>query len=85
MVWFFNRENEEMQVETHFDNETSEFVVTLRFQNGSSETERFASFERCRARLVALEHRLENDRWKNSGPPLFIAGGFRKTRVGKTH
>lgn len=76
MIWFFNRDNEELRVETRFDNDTHEFVVTVRFPSGLSETERFSTLERCRARLIALEHRLENERWTNSGPPLFVADGF---------
>lgn len=80
MVWFFSREHEELRIETRFDNDACEFVVTLRFPNGSSETERFATLERCRARLVALELRLESERWTNEGPPLFVADGFPKSR-----
>ena len=75
MVWLFKRGNEELKVEVRLDHNTFEFVVTQRFPNGLSETERFETFERCRARLIALERRLETDGWTNSGPPLSVAVG----------
>jgi len=70
MVWLFKRGNEELNVESRLDRNTFEFVVTQRFTNGLSQTERFDTFERCHARLIALDHRLQTDSWRNSGLPL---------------
>jgi CelD/BcsL family acetyltransferase involved in cellulose biosynthesis len=70
MVWLYKRANEELNVESRLDQNTFEFVVTQRFTNGLSESERFDTFERCQARLIALDHRLQTDSWTNSGLPL---------------
>jgi hypothetical protein len=80
MVWFWSRAGQELQLETAFDNETSEFVVTRVWSDGRRETERFMNLEEFRARLVAIEQQLEAERWKNSGPPLLVPEGFPNKR-----
>ena len=70
MVWLFKRGDEELKVEVHLNHKTFESVVTQRFPSGLAETERFETVERCRARLIALERRLETASWTNSGPPF---------------
>ena len=81
MVWFWSRGGQELHLETAFDNGTSEFVVTMVWSDGRRETERFANLEQFRARLVAIEERLQSERWKNSGPPLFVPEGFPNKRL----
>jgi hypothetical protein len=41
MVWFWSRNQEELQFETMYDNDTAEFLVRLTFSNGTQSTERF--------------------------------------------
>jgi len=81
MVWFWSRAGQELHLETAFDNDTSEFVVTMVGTDGRREIERFTNLEEFRARLVAIEQRLQTDRWKNSGPPLFVPEGFPNKRL----
>jgi hypothetical protein len=81
MVWFWTRDQEELQFETMYDNEKSEFLVRLTFSNGEQRTERFASIERFKNRLRQLEGELQQQRWKNSGPPLFVPEGFPNRRL----
>jgi hypothetical protein len=85
MVWFFSRGSDELQVDVRYDNDASEFVVTRRFANGRVEAERFGTVERCRARLAALEQKLESERWLNSGPPLLVPEGFPKKPFPNKH
>lgn len=81
MVWFWTRGVKELQVETRYDNVTSEFVVTVVSSDSSHTMERFKSLTAFQARLVALDRRLEAEHWKNSGPPLFIPEGFPNRRL----
>ena len=62
-------------VEAHLDRKPFESVVTQRFPGGLAETERFETQERCRARLITLEHRFETGSWTNSRPALSAAAG----------
>lgn len=81
MVWFWTRDNQDLKFETRYDNDTSEFVVALVWPDGRQDIERFTQIEAFRQRLVALEHRLEEDRWKNVGPPIFVPDGFPNKRL----
>jgi hypothetical protein len=82
MVWFWTRDKDELEVETRYDNETSEFIVSVVWRkDGRGDTERFKDIETFRARLVLLEHQLEAKNWQNSGPPLLIPEGFPNRRL----
>jgi hypothetical protein len=81
MVWFWTRDQEELQFETMYDNDTAEFLVRLTFSNGTHRTERFAAIDAFKTRVQQLERELQGDRWKNSGPPLFVPEGFPNKRL----
>ena len=81
MVWFWTRDKEELQFETMYDNDASEFLVRLIFSNGTQRTERFAAIDAFKARVQQLERELQGERWKNSGPPLFVPEGFPNRRL----
>jgi hypothetical protein len=82
MVWFWTRDKDELEVETRYDNETSEFIVSVVWRNdGRRDTERFKDIEAFRARLVLLERQLEAKNSQNSGPPLLIPEGFPNRRL----
>ena len=77
MVWFFERSAEVLRLETRYDNETAEYVLELQGPDGRrSQTERFADAAAFRARLVAVEDGLSEQRWQRNGPPLIIADGW---------
>jgi hypothetical protein len=40
MLWFFERDDESLKLETRYDNDTSEFVVIVRHPDGREHTER---------------------------------------------
>jgi hypothetical protein len=81
MVWFWMRGDEQLQLETRYDDDTSEFVVTVNSPDGHCETERFEDMDVFRKRLILLERQLEAKNWKNSGPPLFVPEGFPNRRL----
>jgi hypothetical protein len=81
MVWFWTRANQQLQLDTWYDNDTAEFVVTVHRFDGPEETERFRDIAAFRARLVVLERQLETEHWTHEGPPIIIPDGFPNRRL----
>ena len=76
MVWFFERNVDTRELETRYDNETSEYVLELRGPGLPPQAERFTDAEAFRVRLVALERILGNQRWRRQGPPIILPSGW---------
>jgi hypothetical protein len=76
MLWFFERNEESLRLETRYDNDTSEFVLMVRWPNGREQTERFIDREAYRVRLVALENGFQTERWVRHGPPVILPDGW---------
>jgi hypothetical protein len=80
MIWFWSRATEKLQLETRFDNDTKEYVLTIRHSEDRQEFERFPDVTSFQKRLVSLETQLEADHWVQSGAPTFDAAGFPNKR-----
>jgi len=81
MVWFFERDDQCVEVETRFDNDTLEFVLKVRWPDGREDAEqRYQDSAGFRRRLVALEQELHATRWRNTGSPLLLPGGWLNKR-----
>ena len=76
MVWFFERDDEQMQVETRYDNATLEYVVVVRRPEQKDQVARFRDSAGLRARLDELTHELEAEDWLTSGPPVILPDGW---------
>ena len=76
MVWFFERRAQVLELETRYDNATSEYVLELRVPDGPPQFERFTGAAAFRARLVALEVSLSGQHWQAKGPPLILSDGW---------
>jgi len=74
MLWFFERDDQSLRLETRYDNDTSEFVVIVRWPDGREQTERFSELEACRAWLAAFDNALESERWTPNGPVILPYG-----------
>jgi hypothetical protein len=72
MVWFFERSESKRELETRYDNESSEYVLELRGPDLPPQTERFTDAGIFRMRLVALERILGQQRWRRNGPPSML-------------
>lgn len=81
MLWFFERNDQSLRLETRYDNDTSEYVLILNWPDGHEETERFTDREEYRLRLVALENSFETQRWVRHGPPMILPDGWPNKRV----
>ena len=76
MVWFFERNAEVPDLETRYDNDTSEYIVELRRPDGEIKIERFATADAFRTRLLVIERGLGGQRWRLDGPPLMVPDGW---------
>ena len=80
MVWFFTRGPEKLRAETQFDNKRGDYVLTLHWPDGRTQTERFPNGAAFQRRLDALQGQLEADRWQQDGSPLLLRDGWRNAR-----
>jgi hypothetical protein len=78
MIWFWSRAKEKLQLETRFDNDSREYVLTIRYPDNRQEFERFPDVASFQKRLTSLEGQLEADHWVQAGTPAFDPSGFPK-------
>ena len=76
MVWFFERSAKVIELETRYDNETSEYVLELRAPGVAPKIERFTDASAFRTRLIALEDGLSGEHWQRNGPPVILPDGW---------
>ena len=76
MLWFFERNKESLRLETRYDNDSKEFVVTVFWSDGRQQTERFTDVELCRTWLTGLEQSLASEHWVMSGSPVVLPHGW---------
>ena len=79
MIWLYEKDSDALRIETRYDNDTFEYVLTVH-RAGGHETERYRSLEDFRQRLLAVEKTLVDQRWRRAGEPLFDPEGFPRTR-----
>jgi hypothetical protein len=80
MIWFWSRAAEKLQLETRFDNDASEYVLTIHYPDNRQEFERFPDVTSFQQRLTSLEKQLEADHWEQSGTPALDPSGFPNKR-----
>ena len=76
MLWFFDRDDESLKLETRYDNETSEFVVIVRYPNGAEHQKRFADISEFRQWLEVFERDLAMQRWTARSGPIILPYGW---------
>ena len=77
MIWLYQRRDQQMRLETRFDNATEEFVLIRHQPDGTQSTERFRTQEEFRTRLRELCAALEAEDWSHNGPPVFMSDGWK--------
>ena len=76
MLWFFERDQHRVRLETRYDNATAEYVAVATYPDGRQETERFGDADVYRRWLEAWERTLEAEQWARRGPPLVVSDGW---------
>jgi hypothetical protein len=74
MLWVFERDADQLRLETTYDNTTRQFVLTIRRSEGEPQVERFLDQATFRRRLEALERQLEGDHWTQTSMTLLRDG-----------
>jgi len=76
MLWFYERNDDCLRVETKYDREASEYVVMVRYADGREQIQRFAETVAFRVWLESLERTLQKERWTLRGGPEILPGGW---------
>jgi hypothetical protein len=69
MIWIFERAGEIVRLETCFDSETNEYVLSVFWRGCSESTEKYAHVAAFSERLRALERQLVAERWSQIDNP----------------
>ena len=69
MVWFYERPDGALRIETRFDSTTQEYVLQVEWPGRPTVTQRFSDRLAFEVRVLALERQLEAERWKQVGGP----------------
>jgi hypothetical protein len=72
VVWFFERDAIELQLETRFDPTSRIYSVIRRQSDGSTSEEKILGEETCRQRLQGIESDLYRDGWRQSRSPIVL-------------
>ena len=81
MLWFFDREDESLRLETRYDNESSQFVAVVSYPDGSERTERFGTLEGLRRWLEAFDQILREQHWAGRSGPVILPYGWPNKRL----
>jgi hypothetical protein len=76
MLWFFERDDASLKLETRYDNDTSEFVVIVRYPDGHEHCERFIDGDDCRLWLEAFQQNHAVRRWTARNEPTILPYGW---------
>jgi hypothetical protein len=76
MLWFFDREDEALRLETRYDNDTSEFVAVVHYPDGQVHQKRFTDSNEFRAWLETFERNLGVQHWVARSGPLILPYGW---------
>ena len=78
MLWFFDRDDESLNLETRYDNDTSEFVAIVRYPDGRENTERFTDVDELRRWLEAFARNLTVQHWSGRSGPIILPYGWER-------
>lgn len=81
MLWFFDREDESLRLETRYDNDRSEFVAIVTYPDGSERTERFLTLDDFGKWLGNFDQLLRERHWAGRGGPIVLPYGWPNKRL----
>jgi hypothetical protein len=76
MLWFFDREDESLRLETRYDNDRAEFVVIVYYPDGQEHHKRFIDVDAFRQWLELFERNLEIQHWIGRSGPVILPYGW---------
>ena len=63
VVWFFERGNELLRIETSYDRVAGVFLLRAQRPDGTEQVDRFSDEAACQQRLDALDNQLRSEHW----------------------
>jgi hypothetical protein len=76
MIWLFDRGQEHIRLHTAYDNDAKEFVAIVTWSDGRRDQTRFDTVAAFGDWLHAFEIALEEDRFRQQGPPTVLPDGW---------
>jgi hypothetical protein len=76
MLWFFDRDEESLRLETRYDNDTAEVVVTVHHPDGHEHRQRFADNNALQQWLETFELHLTLQHWTGRSGPVILPYGW---------
>ncbi len=76
MVWFLRRDQQSLVIETRYDHETQDYVVTVTGASGKPKEMRFKTAVAFRAWLRAMDRDLTEDHWTQDGERCVLPEGW---------
>ena len=80
MLWFFDREKESLRLEVRYDNDTSEFVIIVRFPDGSERIERLRTLADFGTAMSTFDQLLREQHWVSRQGPVILPFGWPNKR-----
>ena len=80
MLWFFDRDDQSLLLETRYDNDRPEFVAVVRYPDGRERVERFSTLGDFRKWIDAFDQRLRQQNWAGRGGPVVLPYGWPNKR-----
>jgi hypothetical protein len=77
MIWIYERGDATMTIETRFNRESQLFELVWHDADGSRRLETFETEADFRGRLAAISTALQEQQWRQSGPPTIDPDGWR--------
>ena len=81
MLWFFDREQESLRLETRYDNDRAEFVATVTYPDGSERTERFLTRQNFSEWIGRFEPPFWEQHQAGRRGPVGLPDGWPNTRL----
>jgi len=77
MIWMYERGDATMTIETRFNRDSASYELVWHEADGSKRLETFGTETEFRDRLAAIAIALEEQRWRQAGPPSLDPDGWR--------
>lgn len=81
MLWLFERDGESLKIEIQYDNDTSEYAVTVRYPDGREQIEQFTEGDEFGLWLQTFERNLERQHWTRHDGPVIMPYAWLNKRL----
>lgn len=80
MIFFFERDDESLRLETQYDEKSGEYVVEINYADGQKRVERFKDMEAFRVWIETFDRELSFEHWVSRSGPIILPYGWPSRR-----